>query len=275
MPNSPSSPTTRPLPGGFKPKRSADYVRSARPVVGLKDEYPAGFIDETHSHTRTQLLYARSGVMSVVTEHCTYAVPPQRALWMRAGTRHEVSCHSNVSLRTLYIDPELGARNHEACHLLEVSEFLQSLILEVVNFDTGAPMDERQQLIMRLLLEEIWRMPDAPYKVMMPRDERLCRACRRVIENPAQRFDLDGLAEVACMSRRAFTRLFRQETGTSFGDWQRQTRLVAALSLMESGRSISLTAYDVGYSSPSAFSAAFHRTFGVPPTQYRAPQRRY
>jgi len=70
------------------------------------------------------------------------------------------------------------------------------------------------------------------------------------------------------MSRRSFTRLFRQETGTSFGDWRRQMRLVEALSLMESGQSITATAYDVGYSSPSAFSAAFHRTFGISPSQY-------
>jgi AraC-like DNA-binding protein len=52
-------------------------------------------------------------------------------------------------------------------------------------------------------------------------------------------------------------------------------RLVEALSLMESGKSISVTAYDVGYSSPSAFSAAFHRTFGVPPSQYRLPTRTF
>ena len=244
-------------------------------MVGLKDEYPAGFVDRGHSHSRTQLLYARSGVMSVVTEHCTYAVPPQRALWMQAGTRHEVSCRGDVSLRTLYIDPELEAHNRDPCHLVEVSDFLQSLILEVVNFDTASPMDERQKLIVRLLLQEIWHMPDAPYKIPMPSDERLSKACRMVNDNPSTQFDLDALSSVACMSRRAFTRLFRQETGTSFGEWQRQMRLVEALSLMESGKSISVTAYDVGYSSPSAFSAAFHRTFGVPPSQYRLPTRTF
>lgn len=245
-----------------------DYLLSQRPVVGLQDEYPAGFTDGRHSHQRVQLLYARSGVMSVVTERCTYAVPPQRALWIGAGIEHEVSCRSPVALRTLYISPGAERGDGPTCRLIEVSEFLQALIIEVVHFDTGAPMDERQDLIIRLLLKEIWRMPDAPYKIWMPRDRRLRLACQMAADQPASEADLDELAEVACMSRRSFTRLFRQETGTSFGDWRRQMRLVEALSLMESGQSITATAYDVGYSSPSAFSAAFHRTFGVSPSQY-------
>lgn len=255
----------------FVPKSSVNYLLSKRPVVGYKDEFPAGFIDKKHSHQRGQLLYASSGVMSVVTEQHTFAVPPQRALWMDAGVAHEVSCRGNVSLRTIYINPDAVNGNPAPCHLIEVSKFLQALILEVVDFNTSAPIDDRQELIIKLLLHEIWRMPDAPYKIGMPRDERLRQACQVIADDPASHADLDDLARIACMSRRAFTRLFRQETGTSFGEWRRQMRLVEALSLMEAGHSVTMTAYDVGYSSPSAFSAAFHRVFGVSPSQYRGP----
>jgi AraC-like DNA-binding protein/mannose-6-phosphate isomerase-like protein (cupin superfamily) len=258
----------------FKPKPSAHSIFSARPIVGLRDEYPAGFVDPAHSHQRIQLLYACSGVMSVITEHCIYAVPPQRCLWISAGVSHEVACRSDVSVRTLYIEPQLHADGNHRCRLLDVSPFLQALILEVVDFDTSRPMDTRERLIAELLLHEIWHMPDAPYKAAMPQDKRLRQACQLVAENPDSHADLDKLAELACMSRRAFTRLFRHETGMSFGDWRRQMRLAEALSLMESGQSITRTAYEVGYSSPSAFSAAFHRVFGISPSQYQAHAER-
>lgn len=258
----------------FKPKQSAPKVLSARPIVGLKDEYPAGFVDPAHTHQRTQLLYGCSGVMSATTRHRIYAVPPQRCLWIAAGVTHEVACRSDVSVRTLYIDPDLHADKAVECRLLDVSPFLQALILEVVDFDTRAPMNERERLITDLLLHEIWHMPDAPYSVTMPQDKRLRQACHLITENPDSHADLDELAEVACMSRRAFTRLFRQETGSSFGDWRRQIRLSEALSMLESGQSITRTAYEVGYSSPSAFSAAFHRVFGISPSQYRKPRNR-
>lgn len=254
----------------FTPKRSTDYVLSARPVIGLKDEYPANFVDPAHSHRHAQLLYARAGVMTVVTGQCSYAVPPQRALWLSAGVTHEVSCRSDVSLRTLYIDPSEEREGEPPCHLVEVSDFLQALIIEVVNFDTSARMDERQELIMRLLLREIWRMPHAPYQVRMPEDRRLAKACQLITENPANDADLDEIAAAACMSRRAFTRLFRRETGMSFAVWRQQVRLMEALSMIEAGSSITATAYEVGYNSPSAFSAAFHRTFGISPSNYRS-----
>ncbi len=253
----------------FKAKRSVDYLLSSRPVVGLKDEYPASYVDPAHSHQRSQLLFALSGVMSVVTEHSTYAVPPQRALWMPSGVSHEVSCRSDVSLRTLYIDPKAVDHPENNCRLIEVSPFLQSLVIEVVNFNTSGPLNERDTLITQLLLREIWEMPHAPYQVRMPQDERLWKACEIVAHNPADASSLDELAKVACISRRSFTRLFRQETGMSFAEWRQQMRLMEALSLMGAGRSITLTAYDVGYSSPSAFTAAFHRTFGLSPSQYR------
>lgn len=259
----------QPASSTFKPKRSVDYLLSSRPVIGLKDEYPAAYIDPAHSHQRSQLLFALSGVMSVVTEHSTYAVPPQRALWMPSGATHEVSSRGDVSLRTLYINPDAVDHPETACRLIEVSGFLQSLIIEVVNFDTSTPLTKRDSLITQLLLREIWEMPHAPYQVRMPRDERLLRACTIVAHDPADSSSLDDLAEIACISRRSFTRLFRQETGMSFAEWRQQMRLMEALSLMGAGRSITLTAYDVGYSSPSAFTAAFHRTFGLSPSQYR------
>src|SRR5437879_13752161 len=89
-------------------KHSADLLGIARPVIALSDEYPSGFVDPMHSHARTHILYACSGVMSVRTEKSTSVIPPQRAVWIPPGFMHEVSCRTSVSLRTLYIDAAMG-----------------------------------------------------------------------------------------------------------------------------------------------------------------------
>ncbi len=248
-------------------QRTSDLDLLRRPVCGLRDEYPAGFVDPSHTHDRAQLLYASAGVMSVVAPTMSFVIPPQRAVWLPAGTPHEVSCRGSVSLRTLYVDPALEPGLPD-CQVLEVSDFLKALILEVVSF--GADYDEagREGRIVGLLLEEIASMPTAPYRAPMPRDRRLLRVCHAILDDPADQRDVDDWADVAGMGRRTFTRAFKRETGMGLGVWRQQVRLMEALSLIASGRPVTTVAFDVGYDSPSAFTAMFRRAYGVPPSVY-------
>lgn len=248
-------------------KHSTDFVVVERPVVALDDEYPASFVDALHCHDRTQILYASSGVMAVRTPETSFVVPPQRAVWIPAGVMHEVSCRGPVSLRTLYLDPRLGTAPGE-CRVFEVSDFLKALILEVVTFPPLYDVEGREGRIVALLLEEIERMPNAPYQVTMPTDHRLLRVCQAILADPADTRDLDDWASLAGMGRRTFTRAFRDQTGMGVALWRQQVRLMEALSRLASGESITMVAFEVGYESPSAFTAMFHRSFGLPPSQY-------
>ena len=44
--------------------------------------------------------------------------------------------------------------------------------------------------------------------------------------------------------------------------------MLASLSLLAEGKSMSEVAYAVGYDSPAAFSTAFKQCFGIPPSNY-------
>jgi AraC-like DNA-binding protein len=250
-------------------KRSADLPLTIRPVVGMDDSYPAGYVDVFHSHDRGQLSYALSGVMSVVTDTSTYVLPPNRAIWLPAGTRHQVSCRGPVTFNLLYIDPALPGQPGRA-RVFDVSMLTRALIQEVLTFDHAYDESGREGRIVALLLEEIGRMPVVPVSAPMPSDRRLRRVCDQIIADPADQRDLDQFASVAGMGRRTFTRSFRHETGMAFAMWRQQVRLMAAISLLGEGKSITSIAFDVGYESPSSFTAMFHRVLGVPPSHYRA-----
>ncbi|MEO7240759.1 MAG: helix-turn-helix transcriptional regulator [Sphingomicrobium sp.] len=250
-------------------KHFVDSDDPHRPVIGLEDEYPPGFTDSLHSHSRAQLLYASSGVMSVIIESASFVIPPQRALWIPAGTAHEVGSRGHLSLRTLYFDRSVHDLGEGSCRVIEVSDFLKALILEVAHFGSDYDFAGREGRIIGLLLEEIEAMPNAPYHAPMPRDARLLRVCRAILDDPSDQRDLDDWASVAGMGRRTFTRLFKQETGMGLATWRQQVRLMEALSLLASGSAVTTVAFDVGYESPSAFTAMFHRAFGVPPSRYR------
>ncbi|MGV7121513.1 helix-turn-helix domain-containing protein [Sphingopyxis sp. 550A] len=248
-------------------KHSIDILRTARPVMALQDEYPAGYIDPMHSHDHIQILYASTGVMSVRTPETSFVIPPQRAIWLPAGMKHEVACRGPVSLRTLYL-PNSASDRDRICRVFEVSNLVKSLILEVVDFPPLYDIGGREGRIVELLLDEIARMPNAPYQVSMPTDPRLLRVCNAILSDPADPRDIDDWARLAAMGRRTFTRSFKQETGMGLAVWRQQVRLMEALSMLAAGASITRVTYDVGYDSPSGFAAMFRRAFGVPPSQY-------
>jgi len=248
-------------------RHSYEVLSNDRPVIALQDEYPAGFVDPMHSHEHVQILYASSGVMSVRTPEVSFVIPPQRAVWLPAGMKHEVACRGPVSLRTLYLPRQEGEQKQE-CRVFEVSNLLKALILETVDLPPLYDMDGREGRIIALLLEEIAHMPNAPYQVSMPLDRRLLRVCSAILDAPSDPRDIDDWAKLAGMGRRTFTRAFKQETGMGLAVWRQQVRLMEALSLLAAGISITQVAYEVGYESPSGFAAMFRRTFGVAPSQY-------
>lgn len=248
-------------------KHSQDYRDDSRPVVGLEDEYGVAFVDPMHSHSRAQLLYASSGVMAVTTERSSLVIPPRRAVWLPAEMLHEVSYRGPASLRTLYIDPA-HAPAPDQCRVLEVSDFLRALIIEAVGFVEGYAPDSREARVVDLLLGEIARMPTVSNVVGMPTEPRLKAVCRAILDNPADTRTIDQWALLTGMSRRNFTRTFREELGMGFALWRQQVRLMEAVSQLSIGRPIGAVAFDVGYESPSAFTAMFTRAFGQSPSAY-------
>jgi AraC-like DNA-binding protein len=248
--------------------RGIDYQDVPRPVAVLSDEYPAGFVDPLHTHPRAQLIHAIAGVMAVTTGDASYVVPPRRGLWVPAGVGHEVHCRDQVSVRTLYVEKDCHPDLPKNCRVIEISELMRALIVVAATLPIEYDEAGRDGRVMALIIDEIVRTPAIPLDVPMPQNARLLKICRSILVDPAAADSLDHWAGVAAMGRRTFTRLFRRETGMSFASWRQQVRLMEALSLLAKGEPVTQVAVRVGYTSPSAFTAVFRRTFGAAPTSY-------
>ncbi|WP_395068526.1 cupin domain-containing protein [Paraburkholderia silvatlantica] len=97
-------------------------------------------------------------------------------------------------------------------------------------------------------------------------DPRLGRALRAIHEDVAQPWTVARLANVAGMSRAAFSAEFTHRIGQPPLSYLRAWRLtIARAALMRGDTTIALVASKVGYTSQSAFSHAFRRAFGCPP----------
>jgi AraC-like DNA-binding protein len=100
-------------------------------------------------------------------------------------------------------------------------------------------------------------------------DPRIARALTAVHRAPQQRWTLERLAEVACMSRAAFAKRFIECTGESPARYLCRWRMQLAREALADGRSLKALAGELGYQSEAAFRAAFRRTLGQAPHAFQ------
>lgn len=249
-------------------KRAEALQDVASPVVAMAADFPSDGIGTRHSHRRTQLMHSISGVMTVITDQGSWTVSPQHALIIPGGVMHQTRCWGEVQLRALYVEPGATDTLPKQCRRIKVSPLVRALINEAVTFRTDYDICGREGQIMSLILAEIGRTPAEPLGAPMPRDKRLTRICEAILRDPGSSRDLEYWAQLGGLGRRTLTRLFRRDTGLSFGEWRQQVRLMEAMSRLTMRESVTNIALDLGYESPSAFSAMFRRAMGVSPREY-------
>jgi AraC-like DNA-binding protein len=248
------------------------HIASAA-ITTLSYEYPSGHLIPAHTHDRHQVVYASQGVMTVQTPGGSWVVPPHRGVWIPAHVVHSIQISGVVSMRTLYISPRIAHSLSGSCQVLNISPLLRELILHAVSLGRLDEGTLREARLIAVILDQLEVIPSSGLQLLEPRDPRAARVARHLRDHPDERRPLAKLLRGVGASARTIERLFRADTGMSFGRWRQQLRLVHALRLLAMNRSITTVALDVGYESPSAFVYAFRRTFGVTPGRYFGPSR--
>jgi AraC-like DNA-binding protein len=235
-----------------------------------------------HSHPWAQVAISTTGVIRLTVPHGAYIVPPSRALWIPPGVEHAVTMVEDADLRTLYFHQPPGrcgpavARALEEpwrqCRVLEVSDLLRALVREMPAEPDGTPLPpealHRERHLSALILDELRRANSVRLGVELPRDKRLRHLCETVLADPTHHETLADWARDTGASPRTVARLFRQELGCTFTQWRQQVILARAVTLAAGRRPINQIAAELGYNSPSAFSAMVRRTVGLAPGQF-------
>ncbi len=241
------------------------WVRSM--AVGLS----APYVSSDSRLDWHKLSYASHGVLRVTTPAGAWIAPPHRAVWIPARTAHREETFGKTRLSSLYFADTLCAGLPKTCVVFNVPPLLRELILaaaELSVLDVRTPTEER---LARVIIDRLELLdPVGAHTLPMPRDRRALAIAAWLHEDPANDESLPALARRAGASVRTTQRLFVIETGLGFAQWRQRLRLLAAVALLGSGRSVTDAAFDVGYASVSAFVSAFRREFGVTPGRFGA-----
>ena len=239
----------------------------------LARRYPRGLHIEPHSHTWAQVLYAVAGVMWVEVGREALVVPPQRAVWLPAGTVHSIHMMSEVEMRNLYLHQRNVQHLSPHSDVFEINGLLRELITTIAEYEHTRARDSAYlETAYRLAMLELAHAPRSSLRIPLPdasdaSDRRLDALCRAVIANPSIAVSFEQHAASVGASVRTLARLFTRELGIGFSEWRRQVQLAVAVSGLAEGRSVSHIARSLGYL-PSSFSDMFRRELGAPPTEF-------
>ncbi|ANL25753.1 AraC family transcriptional regulator protein (plasmid) [Rhizobium sp. N113] len=151
-----------------------------------------------------------------------------------------------------------------------------SAIVQLVTDEARAERPGKNMILARLLevlLVEALRSnagEKAPLGILRGLgDPRLAVAIRRLHENPSKEWTVQQLAGEAALSRSAFFNRFRRTVGLAPMEYLISWRMALARNLLrQEDIGIQEIAERVGYGSASAFSTAFARFAGLPPSRY-------
>ena len=232
--------------------------------------YADGSRLDRHDHPWGQLAFCNSGVMRVVSDAAAWLSPPTRAIWLPAGVSHEIIMRGEVATRFLYLCPELAEPLPPQPEVLEVAPLLRELILHILKLRMLHPDRPEQDRLARLLIDLLTQARRLDLVLPLPSDRRALALAERFQEAPGDGASLAELARRVGASLRTLQRLFPAETGLTLEAWRQKARLIWSISSLSGGASVTTTAFDCGYDSPSAFITAFKRQFGVTPGRFHA-----
>lgn len=102
-------------------------------------------------------------------------------------------------------------------------------------------------------------------------DPVVAQTVKAMHDDPARKWTLDTLSTAVGTSRASLARRFHEVIGEPPMTFLKNWRMALAADLLcQPNQSVSTVAYQVGYATPYAFSAAFKRVRGISPQQHRA-----
>lgn len=239
-------------------------------LIARSRSFAPGHRIAPHRHLRGQFLYAVAGTMSVRTPGQAWLVPPSRALWLPAGIEHAVHAHGDVHMRTLYLNAASAAGLPQSCAALAVTPLLRELIVRLTTPADASRSDDTQDMVAQLAVAEIGRLPRCALELPLPASRDLERLCEQLLQELTAPAASPLTRAAHGMSPRTLYRRFQKETGISFVRWRQQACLMEAVRRLAAGAPVTRVALDLGYDSPSAFSAMFRRALGASPRAFFA-----
>jgi len=220
------------------------------------------------------LLCASRGALRLEAHGEAWVLPPARAALIAAGEPIQVAIPQPVTTSSVLFARGFAPEPSAPLTVFDMTPLARTLVSECVAWpDSEEPLPPYGRSMFGALAAVAWRLAEQPSPVMVPagRSPELRRALALTGDGLAEDITFEDIAGEVGLAPRSLARRFEDECGMTWRAVLRRMRVLRAIEELAAGDdSVTTIAHAVGYTSLSAFNAAFHDLTGRTPTQYRA-----
>jgi AraC-like DNA-binding protein len=253
----------------IQPVLLGNIIDSKRPVLPYWKHVTDAMCSESHAHPRGQFIFSNNGITRVITKQGVYLVPSSQAFWCPPNHEHMLIFPGSVDISNLFIDPKWAEALPRTQQVFDVSPLLRELILKAVQIGTEYNPKTKEHRLMEVIMDEISLLKASPLTLPWTEQNQLQKIMSAMLEDPTNNQNIEHWASFSHTTTRTLARLFKKEVNMTFTEWRMQVRLFYALEqLHKGGTTVTTIALNLGYSTPSAFIAAFRKALGKSPLEY-------
>lgn len=241
-----------------------------------------------HAHQHYEIYYLTRGSRRYFIKNRFYVISPGDLLIIQPNVIHYTTAYNSdnherilINFTSDYLAPGIEECISSICDKVCVSisdenqkkteEIFQNISNEYNNPDEYSRIMETQCLS-ELLINTLRNEKNAA-SVIKPNNEKengVEIILDRISKNPEENLSLDVASELAGFSKSHFSKLFKDITGFTYGNYTQMQRLFKARRLLEKTRdSVTQIAYECGFLNSGYFSTVFKDYFGMSPLEYR------
>ncbi|WP_025156862.1 helix-turn-helix transcriptional regulator [Leifsonia aquatica] len=245
------------------------YLMGTGVVTG--DDGHARPISPPHTHPDAMLAWCYRGTVWVYLQDTMWRLAPGQGVWIPALTPHTARHDRDSTGCYTYIpDTALVAAVTEVSRVL-VPRAVQEMLLHLgINDMDDALRIRIQSVLIEMLQQPATEALEGWGEVPLPADERVRALVQAVLADPGDTRSARQLFATHGLHERTVLRVFTRDIGMTFGRWRTGVRMALATRLIVDGTPIGAAAHRCGYSTTSAFSAAFKDRYGMTPRQHVA-----
>ena len=180
--------------------------------------------------------------------------------------RHCATMNNVVEYRSLYFEEALVSSFNEV-KVISVNSLLKALIERMSFWQWDKPKREMHATL-QLFLEELQSASEYQLTLPFPNDPRLNQWLDSLQQPDSNVPNLNNLAKQIGASSKTISRIFSNQAGMPYQSWRQQWRLLKSIELLSQGKQVNDVAYQLDFSSDSAFITFFKQQTGTTPLQY-------